>query len=154
MGARKQADLTDDERTVLDALYDLQTGLWRKISAEAREQAARAAYSESLAEQLDKLPDEAREGMLGVVLVGGETPRYLRVPRWPEMSRAPRLSLFTTPAEIHKALAQCDDCIKASQLFREHRDLERVWKILDASLSKSLRDLLEQRSFSGTSSTA
>ena len=43
MGARKQADLTDDERIVLDALYDLQTGLWRKISAEAREQAARAA---------------------------------------------------------------------------------------------------------------
>ena len=81
-----------------------------------------------------------------------EAPRYLRIPGWPELYDHPRLSVFQTPDEIHKALAVCDDYIKAGRHYRVHRDLEHVWKILSSSARRSLRDRLEQRISSDDSS--
>lgn len=151
MGARKQTDLTPEQYAVVDALYDLQIECWRDISPEAREQAARACYPAVIVEQIEQLPAELRENMTGSVMVGGETPRYLRIPGWPELYDHPRLSVFQTPDEIHKALAVCNDYIKAGHHYRVHRDLEHVWKILSSSASRSLRTLLEQRRSSGIS---
>ena len=152
MGARKQADLTPEQYAVADALYDLRIETWHDISPEAREAAARACYPASLVEQLEQLPFELRERMQGTILVGGEAPRYLRVPYWPELYDYPRLSVFQTPDEIHKALAKCDDYIKAGNHFRIHRDMEHVWKILSSSARRSLRARLEQRLSSEDSS--
>lgn len=145
MGARKQVDLTPEQYAVADALYDLQIECWRDISQEARVQAAHACYPQVIVEQLEKLPDELRAHMQGTILVGGEAPRYLRVPGWPELYDHPRLSAFQTPDEIHKALAKRNDYIKAGYHFRIHRDMEHVWKILSSSARRSLRALLEQR---------
>lgn len=152
MGARKQADLTPKQYAVADSLYDLQIEHWRDISLEAREAAARACYPAVIVEQIEQLPAELRENMTGSVMVGGETPRYLRIPGWPELYDHPRLSVFQTPDEIHKALAVCNDYIKAGHHYRVHRDLEHVWKILSSSARRSLRDRLEQRISSGDSS--
>ena len=156
MGARKQtdltlkklSDLTPEQYVVADSLYDLQLEHWRDISLEAREAAARACYPAVI----EQLPAELRENMTGSVMVGGETPRYLRIPGWPELYDHPRLSVFQTPDEIHKALAVCNDYIKAVHHYRVHRDLEHVWKILSSSARRSLRDRLEQRISSGDSS--
>lgn len=152
MGARKQADLTDDERLFSEALYDLQIETWADISYEAREEAARACYPASTLAQLEQLPQDLHAGMQGTILVGGETPRYLRVRGWPELYDRPQLSIFQTPAEIHKVLAKCNDLIKAGNHFRIHRDKEHIWKILGSSARRSLCDLLEQRSSSAASS--
>lgn len=152
MGARKQADLTPEQYVVADSLYDLQIEHWRDISLEAREAAARACYPAVIVEQIEQLPAELRENMTGSVMVGGETPRYLRIPGWPELYNHPRLSIFQTPDEIHKALAVCNDYIKAGNHYRIHRDLEHVWKILSSSACRSLRDRLEQRISSDDSS--
>lgn len=151
MGARKQANLTPEQHAVADALYDLQIECWRDISPEAREAAARACYPQVIVEQLEKLPNELRAHMQGTILVGGEAPRYLRVPRWPELYDYPRLSAFQTPDEIHKVLSKCNDYIKAGNHFRTHRDMEHVWKILSSSARRSLRARLEQRCSSGIS---
>lgn len=152
MGARKQVDLTQRERDICDALYDLQVERWKAIPQEAREKAARAAYPEHLPEQLEKLPQALRKTLLGVVVVGGETPRHLRVPGWPELDHHPRLSIFDTPDEIHKALAECDALIRAGRHFRIHRDTEHLWKILSSSAQKSLHDLLARKLSSEDSS--
>lgn len=152
MGARKQTDLTPEQYAVADSLYDLQIEHWRDISLEAREAAARACYPAVIAEQIEQLPVELRENMTGSVMVGGEAPRYLRIPGWPELYDPPRLSVFQTPDEIHKALAVCNDYIKAGHHYRVHRDLEHVWKILSSSARRSLRDRLEQRISSDDSS--
>lgn len=152
MGARKQADLTPEQYVVADSLYDLQIEHWRDISLEAREAAARACYPAVIVEQIEQLPAELRENMTGSVMVGGEAPRYLRIPGWPELHDHPRLSIFQTPDEIHKALAVCNDYIKADNHYRIHRDLEHVWKILSSSARRSLRDRLEQRISSDDSS--
>lgn len=145
MGARKQADLTPEQYAVADSLYDLQIEHWRDISLEAREAAARACYPTAIVEQIEQLPAELRENMAGTVMVGGEALRYLRIPGWPELYDHPRLSVFQTPDEIHKALAVCNDYIRAGNHYRVHRDLEHVWKILSASACRSLRDRLAQR---------
>lgn len=145
MGARKQADLTPEQYAVADSLYDLQIEHWRDISLEAREAAARACYPAVIVEQIEQLPAELRTNMSGSVMVGGEATRYLRIPGWPELYDHPRLSVFQTPDEIHKALAMCNDYIRAGNHYRVHRDLEHVWKILSASACRSLRDRLAQR---------
>lgn len=152
MGARKQADLTPEQYAVADSLYDLQIEHWRDISLEAREAAARACYPAVIVEQIEQLPAELRENMTGSIMVGGETPRYLRIPGWPELYDHPRLSISQTPDEIHKALVVCNDYIKAGNHYRAHRDLEHVWKILSSSARRSLRDRLEQRISSDDSS--
>lgn len=152
MGARKQADLTPEQYAVADSLYDLQIEHWANISREAREAAARACYPAVIVEQIEQLPVELRTNMSGSVMVGGETTRYLRIPGWPELYDHPRLSIFQTPDEIHKALAMCNDYIRAGNHYRVHRDLEHVWKILSASACRSLRDRLAQRIFSDDSS--
>lgn len=152
MGARKQADLMDDERRFSEALYDLQIETWANISYEAREEAARACYPESILAQLEQLPQDLRAGMQGTILVGGEAPRYLRVRGWPELYDLPHLSIFQTPDEIPKVLAKCNNLIKAGNHFRIHRDKEHVWKILGSSARRLLRDLLEQRYSSAASS--
>lgn len=152
MGARKQADLTPEQYAVADSLYDLQIEHWRDISLEAREAAARACYPAVIVEQIEQLPVELRENMTGSVMVGGEAPRYLRIPGWPELYDHPQLSIFQTPDEIHKALVVCNDYIKAGNHYRIHRDLEHVWKILSSSACRSLRDRLEQRISSDDSS--
>lgn len=152
MGARKQADLTPDEYRVLDALYDLQVARWARISPEAREEAARASYPQSLCEQLDRLPASMRSHMRGAIRVGMEMPRYLHIPGWPEMYEHPILFIFQTPNEIHKALAECDDFVRAGNHFRVHRNMEHIWKILSPSAQKSLRARLELKSSSGDSS--
>lgn len=126
MGARKQADLTLEQYVVADSLFDLQIEHWRDISLEAREAAARACYPAVIVEQIEQLPAELYDHL--------------------------RLSLFQTPDEIHKALAVCNDYIKAGNHYRVHRDLEHVWKILSSSACRSLRDRLEQRISSGDSS--
>jgi hypothetical protein len=151
MGARKQADLTPEQYVVADALCDLRIEAWHDISQEAREEAARACYPATIVEQLERLPCELRERMQGTILVGGEAPRYLQVPYWPELRDRPRLSVFQTPDEIHKALAKCDDFIRAGNHFRAHHDMEHVWKILSSSARRSLQARLEQRASSGGS---
>lgn len=145
MGARKQADLTPEQYAVADSLYDLQIEHWANISREAREAAARACYPAVIVEQIEQLPAELRTNMSGSVMVGGEATRYLRIPGWPELYDHPRLSVFQTPDEIHKALAMCNDYIRAGNHYRVHRDLEYVWKILSASACRSLCDRLAQR---------
>lgn len=60
----------------------------------------------------------------------------------------PRLSVFQTPDEIHKAMAKCADFIRAGNHFRAHRDMEHVWKILSSSARRSLQARLEQRASS------
>lgn len=145
MGARKQADLTPEQYAVADSLYDLQIEHWANISREAREAAARACYPAVIVEQIEQLPAELRTNMSGSVMVCGEATRYLRIPGWPELYDHPRLSVFQTPDEIHKALAMCNDYIRAGNHYRVHRDLEHVWKILSTSACRSLRDRLAQR---------
>lgn len=152
MGARKQADLTPEQYAVADSLYDLQIERWAAISQEARDAAARVAYPQVLCEQLDKLPASMRTRMQGTIRVGMEMSRFLRVPGWPELYEHPILTIFETPDEIHKALKECDDFIRAGNHFRIHRDMEHVWKTLSPSARKSLRARLEQRCSSGASS--